>query len=41
LPRLLNAAGFALASALAGVLAWVKVMRRERLAVWEPTRRAA
>jgi cellulose synthase/poly-beta-1,6-N-acetylglucosamine synthase-like glycosyltransferase len=38
-PRLVRLAGFALASNLAGVLAWVQVVRNNRLAVWEPTRR--
>jgi uncharacterized membrane protein len=33
--------GFALASVLAGVLAWVKVFRRQRSPMWEPTRRLA
>jgi cellulose synthase/poly-beta-1,6-N-acetylglucosamine synthase-like glycosyltransferase len=38
-PRLIRIAGFALASNLAGVLAWVQVLRNRRMAVWEPTRR--
>lgn len=38
-PRLVRIAGFALASNLAGVLAWMQVLRNRRLAVWEPTRR--
>ena len=38
-PRLIRIAGFALASNLAGILAWVEVLRNRRLAVWEPTRR--
>lgn len=41
LPRLLNLAGFALAAAVAGLLAWITVLRRKRLALWEPTRRTA
>jgi cellulose synthase/poly-beta-1,6-N-acetylglucosamine synthase-like glycosyltransferase len=38
-PRAVRIAGFALASNLAGVLAWLQVLRNRRLAVWEPTRR--
>jgi cellulose synthase/poly-beta-1,6-N-acetylglucosamine synthase-like glycosyltransferase len=38
-PRLIRIAGFALASNLAGILAWAEVFRNRRLAVWEPTRR--
>jgi cellulose synthase/poly-beta-1,6-N-acetylglucosamine synthase-like glycosyltransferase len=38
-PRLIRIAGFALASNLAGILAWLQVARNRRLAVWEPTRR--
>jgi hypothetical protein len=38
-PKLVRLAGFALASNLAGVLAWLQVIRGRRLAVWEPTRR--
>jgi cellulose synthase/poly-beta-1,6-N-acetylglucosamine synthase-like glycosyltransferase len=38
-PRLIRIAGFAVASNLAGVLAWVQVLRNRRMAVWEPTRR--
>jgi cellulose synthase/poly-beta-1,6-N-acetylglucosamine synthase-like glycosyltransferase len=38
-PRLIRIAGFALASNLAGILAWLHVARNRRLAVWEPTRR--
>jgi cellulose synthase/poly-beta-1,6-N-acetylglucosamine synthase-like glycosyltransferase len=37
--RLVRIAGFALASNLAGVLAWAQVLRNRRMAVWEPTRR--
>lgn len=38
-PPLISLAGFALASNVAGVLAWVQVLRNQRAAVWEPTRR--
>ena len=38
-PRAIRIAGFALASNLAGMLAWAQVARNRRLAVWEPTRR--
>jgi cellulose synthase/poly-beta-1,6-N-acetylglucosamine synthase-like glycosyltransferase len=38
-PRLVRIAGFALASNLAGVLAWAQVLRNRKMAVWEPTRR--
>ena len=38
-PALISLAGFALASNVAGVLAWIRVLRNERAAVWEPTRR--
>jgi len=38
-PRVIRIAGFALASNLAGLLAWIQVARNRRLAVWEPTRR--
>jgi cellulose synthase/poly-beta-1,6-N-acetylglucosamine synthase-like glycosyltransferase len=38
-PRLIRIAGFALASNLAGILAWAQVVRNRRMAVWEPTRR--
>ena len=34
-------AGFALASTLGGLRAWMLAMRRQRLPMWEPTRRAA
>jgi cellulose synthase/poly-beta-1,6-N-acetylglucosamine synthase-like glycosyltransferase len=37
--RLVRLAGFALASNLAGVLAWAQVLQNRRMAVWEPTRR--
>jgi cellulose synthase/poly-beta-1,6-N-acetylglucosamine synthase-like glycosyltransferase len=39
-PTLLAAPGFILTANLAGILAWRKVLRRERSAAWEPTRRA-
>ena len=32
-------AGFVLVSTLAGIQAWLKVLRRQRIPVWEPTRR--
>lgn len=38
-PRLIRIAGFALASNVAGILAWAQVARNRRQAVWEPTRR--
>jgi cellulose synthase/poly-beta-1,6-N-acetylglucosamine synthase-like glycosyltransferase len=38
-PALLNLAGFAFASNLAGILAWLQVAQNKRAAVWEPTRR--
>jgi cellulose synthase/poly-beta-1,6-N-acetylglucosamine synthase-like glycosyltransferase len=38
-PRPIRIAGFALASNIAGILAWTQVLRNRRLAVWEPTRR--
>lgn len=38
-PKPLALPGFLLASNLAGLLAWVKVLRGERTALWEPTRR--
>jgi hypothetical protein len=34
-------AGFALASTLGGLNAWLLAMRQQRLPMWEPTRRAA
>ena len=37
--RLLAVPGFAVASVAAGLLAWIEVIREERLAVWEPTHR--
>ncbi|MGH7624270.1 MAG: glycosyltransferase [Gemmatimonadaceae bacterium] len=39
MPMPIAVAGFALVSNLAGVQAWLKVLRRERIPVWEPTRR--
>lgn len=39
--RLGALAAFALASIVAGVLAWIKVLRRQRSPIWEPTRRPA
>lgn len=39
--RIVALFGFALASTTAGILAWLKVLRRERNAIWEPTRRVA
>jgi cellulose synthase/poly-beta-1,6-N-acetylglucosamine synthase-like glycosyltransferase len=41
LPRLVSLCGFLLASHLAGLLAWVKALRREDNSIWEPTRRSA
>lgn len=38
-PTLITVAGFALASNLAGVLAWLRVLTNRRAATWEPTRR--
>ena len=38
-PRLVALAGYALASNLAGVLAWVRAMRGRSTPLWEPTRR--
>ncbi|MEP7086687.1 MAG: glycosyltransferase [Gemmatimonadota bacterium] len=40
-PLLLAVAGFALASILGGLSAWMLAMRSKRLPMWEPTRRAA
>ena len=37
--RIVAMTGFAVASMLAGVLAWVKVLRRQHNPIWEPTRR--
>ena len=38
-PRLFARPGFAVASTLAGIMAWHQWLRGERNAVWEPTRR--
>ncbi|MDQ6827686.1 MAG: glycosyltransferase [Gemmatimonadota bacterium] len=38
-PFALALAGYALSTALAGVLAWARLLRRQRVATWEPTRR--
>lgn len=38
-PALLAIPGFILATSLAALLAWKKVLRRERSPIWEPTRR--
>ncbi|MEO7103269.1 MAG: glycosyltransferase [Gemmatimonadaceae bacterium] len=38
-PGLIRLAGFAVASNVAGILAWLQVLRNKRMAVWEPTRR--
>ena len=38
-PGIIRIAGFALAANLAGILAWLQVLRNKRMAVWEPTRR--
>lgn len=38
-PRIVRLAGFALASNLAGLLAWLQALRSRQLAIWEPTRR--
>lgn len=38
-PLPLALAGFAVASNTAGMLAWLKVFRRQRMPTWEPTRR--
>jgi hypothetical protein len=40
-PFALALPGFVLGANLAGVLAWMKVLRREPSPIWEPTRRAA
>jgi hypothetical protein len=39
--RIVALGGFALASVVAGVLAWSKVLLRQQSPIWEPTRRAA
>jgi cellulose synthase/poly-beta-1,6-N-acetylglucosamine synthase-like glycosyltransferase len=41
IPTPLAVPGFILAANLAGILAWKKVLRRERSPIWEPTRRPA
>ena len=38
-PAALSLAGFTLASNIAGLLAWMQVLRNQQAAVWEPTRR--
>jgi cellulose synthase/poly-beta-1,6-N-acetylglucosamine synthase-like glycosyltransferase len=40
-PRAIRMAGFAFASALAGVIAWKDALARKRRPIWEPTRRPA
>jgi len=40
-PRPLALLGFVVASNIAGVAAWLRVLRREHTAFWEPTRRTA
>jgi cellulose synthase/poly-beta-1,6-N-acetylglucosamine synthase-like glycosyltransferase len=40
-PRPLALLGFIVASNIAGIVAWLKVLRREHTAFWEPTRRTA
>jgi hypothetical protein len=39
LPGLVSLCGFVLASHLAGLQAWIKALRGENNAIWEPTRR--
>lgn len=39
--RIVALSGFTLASMVAGVLAWSKVLLRQQSPIWEPTRRAA
>ena len=39
LPALVKRAGFAVASALAGFIAWMKFFAGTNAATWEPTRR--
>lgn len=41
LPRLIKLSGFVLAANVAGLLAWIKAIRGENHAIWEPTRRSA
>ncbi len=38
-PTVITIAGFALASNVAGILAWFRVLTNHRAAIWEPTRR--
>lgn len=38
-PKIFAMPGFALASNLAGVLAWARVLRGKRSPIWQPTRR--
>ncbi len=38
-PTVITVAGFALASNIAGIMAWFRVLTNQRAAVWEPTRR--
>lgn len=38
-PKLINLAGFVVASNIAGLLAWSHVLQNKRAATWEPTRR--
>jgi len=40
IPRLLTVAGFVVSSQAAGMVAWIRALRRELDPVWEPTRRA-
>jgi cellulose synthase/poly-beta-1,6-N-acetylglucosamine synthase-like glycosyltransferase len=40
-PTVLAVPGFILAANVAGILAWLKVLRRQRSPTWEPTRRPA
>ena len=40
-PRAFATAGFAVASAVAGFIAWQKFFQRTSAATWEPTRRPA
>jgi hypothetical protein len=39
--RVVALLGYSFASTCAGFLAWVKVLRRQQSAIWEPTRRPA
>jgi cellulose synthase/poly-beta-1,6-N-acetylglucosamine synthase-like glycosyltransferase len=41
LPKVVTLSGFVLASHVAGVQAWIKAIRGENQAIWEPTRRSA